>query len=154
MWPCWKGCVTGVRCHITSSFEVLFPFFYLFLSLHLSLSFSLSYLWTNASSQLLFWIHACLSAAMFLTMMIMGSNPLEPGAPKLNTLFYKCPWSWRLLTAIEQSLRQSQTRCKWPFKDRTQVETGALSKSPSSNWLRQVSFFIHWLEFSCGQDST
>lgn len=46
----------------------------------------------DLGNQLLLPGHAYLAAAMFPTVIVMNSNPLQLQAPKLNFFFYKLPW--------------------------------------------------------------
>lgn len=84
VWPCWRRCVTKGRLY--------HPQWVLSLSCACRLSCEL----TAAAQEYVF-----LPAAILLTTMVMDSNPLEQGA-KLNVSFYKLPWSWCFVTAIER----------------------------------------------------
>lgn len=79
----------------------LFPLF-----LFLCLEFAVSKL----SSQLLPLRHACLTAIIFLVIMIIDSTSFGTVIPKLIALFFKLTWSWCLFLVIKKKLRKYFTR--------------------------------------------
>lgn len=66
------------------------------MSTYLSLSFSLMLLNEDVNSQLLLQNHACLTAAMLLTVVVMDSY--ETVSPEQTLFFHKSLRSWCLIT--------------------------------------------------------